>query len=289
MADKFCRIGSMDNIHVFDDGAFDGGFETDDVIKAGQAPVVGIDVLRLVDVGVVVGDMYGPAASTDEAIARFDGVTGKRLQDSALILDDLGNLSKNVDDLLLDCGANKTLELVQVVYDDLYFEISPKTTGAGKPTLANFSGNINQWQMGVNDLSELRPVELKHDGKEGTQIEIHVHWGTNGLDGTNRGVKWEIDYTWANHLGAGGTTVFAAATTVSTETLIPANTPDKTHIHTSVLSFTPAVWEIDANVLMNLKRIASVTNPTPSNDPWIFMVGIHYQINTMGSRQIITK
>jgi hypothetical protein len=192
-------------------------------------------------------------------------------------------------DLKIECGANKTLELQNVVYEDWYFEIAPKTVGAGKPTLTSFSGNINQWTMGVNDVSELRPVEFAHRWKEATQIEIHVHWGTNGLDGTNRGVKWEIDYTWANGLGLGTMEAFAAATTVSAETQIPANTPDKTNMYTSVVSFTPTGGVIGATLLMSLKRIASITDPTPSSEPWVFMVGVHYQANTMGSRQIGVK
>lgn len=179
--------------------------------------------------------------------------------------------------------------LPQTVWDDLYFEIAPKTVGAGKPTLASFSGNIKQWTMAVGDITELRPVEIKHNGKEGSPIEVHVHWGTNGVDGTNRGVKWEIDYTWANTLIEGGTTAFAAATTVSAETQIPANTPDKTHMYTSVVTFTPTGGKIGSNILMSLKRIASVTNPTPTSSPWVFMVGVHYEINTVGSRTITNK
>jgi len=192
-------------------------------------------------------------------------------------------------DLKIECGSEKTVELQNIVYDDWFFEIAPKTVGAGKPTLAAFSGNINQWQMGISDITELRPLEMAHRWKEATAIEVHVHWATNGLDATDRGVKWEIDYTWANDSGSGVPTAFAAATTVSAETLIPASTPDKTNIYTSVVSFTPVGGKIGAVLLMSLKRIASVTNPTPSNDPWVLMVGVHYQANTMGSRQMRTK
>lgn len=39
------------------------------------------------------GDVVGPASSTDNAVARFDGTTGKLLQNSVAILDDSGNLS----------------------------------------------------------------------------------------------------------------------------------------------------------------------------------------------------
>lgn len=39
------------------------------------------------------GDVVGPASSTDNAIARFDGTTGKLIQNSAVTIDDAGNES----------------------------------------------------------------------------------------------------------------------------------------------------------------------------------------------------
>jgi hypothetical protein len=38
------------------------------------------------------GDVYGPASSTDNAIARFDSTTGKLLQNSSALVDDAGNV-----------------------------------------------------------------------------------------------------------------------------------------------------------------------------------------------------
>lgn len=39
------------------------------------------------------GDVVGPSSATDNALARFDGTTGKLIQDSGCTLDDLGNLT----------------------------------------------------------------------------------------------------------------------------------------------------------------------------------------------------
>lgn len=39
------------------------------------------------------GDVVGPASSTDNAVARWDGVTGKLLQDSTVIIGDTGNVT----------------------------------------------------------------------------------------------------------------------------------------------------------------------------------------------------
>lgn len=37
------------------------------------------------------GDVVGPGSSTDNAVARFDGTTGKLIQNSVVIVDDSGN------------------------------------------------------------------------------------------------------------------------------------------------------------------------------------------------------
>ena len=48
MALRYVRIGSMDNIHVYDDVAYDSGIETDAPIKS-ATPVDPTDVIRLED------------------------------------------------------------------------------------------------------------------------------------------------------------------------------------------------------------------------------------------------
>lgn len=43
--------------------------------------------------GVATGDVVGPASATDNGIARFDGTTGKLIQNSVITIDDTGNAS----------------------------------------------------------------------------------------------------------------------------------------------------------------------------------------------------
>ncbi len=57
------------------------------------APAVATEVLRLDDVGGLCGNVNGPVGgSTDEAVVRFDGTSGKILQDSLVIINDVGGL-----------------------------------------------------------------------------------------------------------------------------------------------------------------------------------------------------
>lgn len=65
-------------------------------------------------------EVNGPALSTDDAIARFDGTTGKLIQNSSVTMDDSGNISgasidadsntiTNIEDADIKAGANISL------------------------------------------------------------------------------------------------------------------------------------------------------------------------------------
>jgi len=53
----------------------------------------GTGVLSVAVLGTDYGNVVGPGSSTDNALCRFDGVTGKIIQDSLAILNDSGHLS----------------------------------------------------------------------------------------------------------------------------------------------------------------------------------------------------
>lgn len=55
---------------------------------------------------VSVGDVFGPASATDDAIARFDTTTGKLIQNSGATIDDSGNLTATTNSAT-GTGANK--------------------------------------------------------------------------------------------------------------------------------------------------------------------------------------
>jgi hypothetical protein len=88
------------------------------------------------------GDVTGPASSTDEAIARFDGITGKLLQNSVAILDDVGVLTGltqlDVDNLRLD---GNTVSSTDAAGDVI---LAPDTTGGAVVTTSLTIGNSSK-------------------------------------------------------------------------------------------------------------------------------------------------
>lgn len=56
------------------------------------------------------GNMAGPAGSTDNAVPRFDGVTGKALQGSGVVISDANELSGYAANINAQVGAAYTLQ-----------------------------------------------------------------------------------------------------------------------------------------------------------------------------------
>lgn len=65
--------------------------------SSGNSAEVSADKRLLVEVAyassVTFGDVSGPGVATDNAIARFDGTTGKQIQNSNVLVDDIGNIT----------------------------------------------------------------------------------------------------------------------------------------------------------------------------------------------------
>ena len=131
MATQSVRLGSMVNAITYDDGAFDSAVETTQPIKAGT-PIDGNDVVRLDD---LLTGVTGPAASTDEAICRFDGVTGKIIQNSIPTISDTG---------VVTLGDGGTTNYIQFAADG---ELNLFGTAR---VIKHVRVGAGSWQSGVN-------------------------------------------------------------------------------------------------------------------------------------------
>ncbi len=85
MALRQIRIGAVDNAAQYDDSDYDSAMETDQPIRAGT-PINGNDVLRLDDIGGIVGNVVGPASAVDNNVVIFNGITGKIIKDSGVAI-----------------------------------------------------------------------------------------------------------------------------------------------------------------------------------------------------------
>lgn len=81
MALRQIRLGSLVDVHQYDDGTYSKSMEVEDPISCSAAPVDGSDVVRLDDLANYV---LGPVGAVDSNLAEFDGITGKVIKDGGL-------------------------------------------------------------------------------------------------------------------------------------------------------------------------------------------------------------
>jgi hypothetical protein len=191
-------------------------------------------------------------------------------------------------DLDINCGTDKTIRLVESVWDDLPpapFSSAKIPTSQAPTWTAFISGGTNRaYQFDIDEYLFVAPFEIIHKYKEGTDLSLHLHWATGqGTDGTDRAVKWEVTYTVAN-----GSSAFPTETTVSQEITIPASTPANSHIISTIATISGSSLAIGAYIICTIKRITA-TGTAPSNDPFGLALGIHIEQDTIGSRQMISK
>lgn len=191
-------------------------------------------------------------------------------------------------DLHIATGPGKTLVLDNPVYSDLYTGVaSAKVPAANFPTWSAFTANTNAYTFAIGDYVDLSTIEILHDYKEGTDLELHLHLATNGLNNaTVRKVKYICYYTWSNP--DQGTHQFIAEDSLTAELTIPANNPDKSSFYLSLGTIAGANLKIGAQLKLRIKRIAG-TGSEPAANPFLGMVGVHYQIDTLGSRTASAK
>jgi hypothetical protein len=113
------------------------------------------------------GDVSGPASSTDNAIARFDGVTGKLIQNSVTLIDDTGNASGILSQQFSN-GSAVTLAAGKMWYDG--------STGAWNLGMGN--GNITQ-QVG----EEIFVYGKASAAITDSPLQIIYHTGVVGASG----------------------------------------------------------------------------------------------------------
>jgi len=201
---------------------------------------------------------------------------------------------QNPSDLVIDCGTEKTMELTVPVYKDINLAGATLALGAAaNPRKVKFKDSTGADTPIITygfDPSEYVSgcFEIQHDYKEGTDITFHVHWqGIAAPAGGTDNVKWQVAYTISR---AGE--VVSATTTITAESAITVQ-------YDQVLTTFSAIdgsnsgpggtgIKIGDQFAFQLQRIAASSDEY-AGDALLFTAGLHYQVNTLGSRQIATK
>jgi hypothetical protein len=123
-------------------------------------------------------------------------------------------------------------------------------------------------------------VEILHDYLEGSNIVPHVHWMPTTSDVGN--VKWQMEYMWVNR---GGTAVASTTTSVVTAA---GGTAWVGHI-SNFPAVSGAGMGMGSRFAFRIFRDPADGSDTYAFDAALLDIGIHYEVDTVGSRTVGSK
>lgn len=173
-------------------------------------------------------------------------------------------------------------------YDDIQFNMTPKSTGVGHPTLATWNTDFEEWSYAVNDHSNGVGGETPHWWKEGEAWSPHIHWTTgSGNYVAGDKVQWRLHLSVADSKETAPYTQFPAATVLDVEHVFNETVLPFSSIRSRFPTFNiPAsLTKIGGQIKVKLTRIAKSAGGTnPGTDPFCLQVGAHTLSDTRTSR-----
>jgi len=176
--------------------------------------------------------------------------------------------------------------------------------GTGEANFDTFVGGIKNLKFLVGDFVAFQNTEAPHDYKEGSEIEIHLHWAINQAMIAGDKVKWNLELAFANPINGVNTgtifcdpatpTVFGTKTIEIEYTSPVGGAPAGSYIYSTfgtVSATDMANVKIGAGFIGVLTRVAKSAGGTDPATGCVYglNLGIHYEVDTIGSRQRGTK
>jgi hypothetical protein len=188
---------------------------------------------------------------------------------------DSNNYSEFEDDGTLTFKGNAT------VWNDIITNVANLRTGNTAPTFSAFTGGIYGLRFDVSKADEVHgSIEIPHDYKEGSDLVVHAHWSPTTTNTGN--IVFGFEYSLA-----GDNSVFSVASNV---TSIPTASPGTVNklIRQNLLTISGLGIKIGNIITFRFYRQNGGTD-TYTGNAFVHSIGIHYECDTVGSRQITSK
>jgi len=211
------------------------------------------------------GDVTGPGSSTDNAVARFDGTTGKIIQNSSLQVNDSGEVT---------VGVWKGTE-VGLSYGGTGASSASQARGNILPSYTGNAGKVLAVNSGATD------VEYISAGGTGTVTSVAVSGGTTGLTTSGGPITAAGTITLAGTLAVanGGTGTSTPSIVAGTNVTVTGTWPNQTiaasgaaqvYPGTGIANSTGSAWGTSystsgSGTVIPLATGASLTTPTQTS------------------------
>jgi hypothetical protein len=197
-----------------------------------------------------------------------------------LLTDEIKTDTTAATDLTITTGAAKTLVLDTTVYDDIIISASNLRGGVTAPAFAEFIAPV--WALKfINGQTDTvyGSFEIPHTYKEGTALEVHVHWSPSSTN--TEDCVWKFNAVVENMGSAGAFGAIPEMTATDAGGGVAF-----THQYASFGTIAGTGRRIGDIIAFELTRPAG---DGFTGDAFLHSIGVHFQVDTMGSRQISSK
>lgn len=171
-------------------------------------------------------------------------------------------------------------------WDDSMVPANAFRGGVTSLTFDALTTNVYSYRMDLNDEAHLI-VQFPHSLKVGSVVSPHIHLvNKNAIGATGYNVAFDFKYIWANING-----VFAAEQQELNVKQSFQNASALTHKMLAFSSITPSAAQggISSIFACSVKRVAASTEPYNTNDIFTLGFDIHFEKDTVGSREPASK
>jgi len=234
------------------------------------------------------GGMTNVKPSLPNGIVRIGYCTRSNASEGAIYVDidtkSVKDIQTDTGDLIIKTDIEKTLVLEQPVYADDNVAGISLPRGAAAPDLVDYrGGTISVIAFDGSSTTEeiFWGKEYNHDGKEGVSIQVHGHFApTTTASGDYRMfVDYDIERNGSGQVASG--------------TLSAVKTASGVAWQSEFLDFGEIPGyeaQIGDQIGFRLYRVPTDSEDTYTDDvAVVFTFGYHYQLDTIGSRQIVAK
>lgn len=192
------------------------------------------------------------------------------------------------DYVQIDANGEMSFVGDATVWDDSMTPANSFITGGTALSLAAFIGGIYMLRFDVGDILYVQ-VQLPHSYKVNTAIFPHIHFAINSTIGaTGYNVEVTTETAWASI-----NQVFSTPTVTSTGLVHSfQNKAQYTHGIMTLPTMTPVASEggISSFVIFKIERITASVEPlNPATSLFILGLDIHFQKDTIGSKEKLIK
>ena len=167
------------------------------------------------------------------------------------------------------------------VWEDLRISIVLRTSGGSSPVFQQLQGPLYAYKFSGTALNEIFfEMQMPHSWKEGSTVYPHVHWASAGS--STSGVTWGMDYEWKD---------IGEAFTGTTSNINSTAAPGGLKVHNISDLGSSGITESDKGISsMIMCRLYRAGDTDANNDDcYLLAFDLHYEVNTIGSRNVLAK